>query len=247
MGRLEDRTAVVTGGARGIGRATVELFLTEGAEVFVWDVDPGSATDWARRAPELERVDVADRSSVARAATRVTEQLTKNRRGLDILINNAGVNLARSPALADLSAEEWRRVLDVNLSGTLHCTQALLSLLVAGGGGRIVNFSSVLALAGFPGQSAYAASKAGILGLTKVWARELGPKGVTVNCIVPGYIDTAMNNAAAADFRLAVAGRTALRRLGTAADVAKVCLFLASDDAGFVTGAALPVDGGLVG
>jgi 3-oxoacyl-[acyl-carrier protein] reductase len=188
-------------------------------------------------------VDVAEVASVGLAAARVAERAG----GLDVLVNNAGVNLARSPGVAELSAEEWRRVLDVNLSGTLHCTQALLPLMLERGGGRIVNFSSVLALAGFPGQSAYAASKAGILGLTRVWARELGPRGITVNCVVPGYIDTAMNNAAAADFRRAVVARTALRRLGTAQDVARVCLFLASADAAFLTGAAIPVDGGLVG
>jgi len=243
MGRLEGRTAVVTGGARGIGRATTELFLAEGAQVFVWDVDPGEPDEWQGRAPVLDRVDVAEVASVGLAAARVAERAG----GLDVLVNNAGVNLARSPGVAELSAEEWRRVLDVNLSGTLHCTQALLPLMLERGGGRIVNFSSVLALAGFPGQSAYAASKAGILGLTRVWARELGPRGITVNCVVPGYIDTAMNNAAAADFRRAVVARTALRRLGTAQDVARVCLFLASADAAFLTGAAIPVDGGLVG
>ena len=105
----------------------------------------------------------------------------------------------------------------------------------------------MLAVAGFPGQTAYAATKAGLLGLTRVWARELGPTGITVNAVVPGYIDTAMNSAAAVEFRNAIVARTALRRLGTADDVARVCLFLASDDAAFVTGAAIPVDGGLVG
>jgi 3-oxoacyl-[acyl-carrier protein] reductase len=243
MGRLEGRTAVVTGGARGIGRATAELFLAEGARVFVWDVDPGEPGEWRGPAPVLDRVDVADVASVGLAAARVAEA----GRGLDVLVNNAGVNLARSPGVTELSAAEWRRVLDVNLSGTLHCTQALLPLMLGRGGGRIVNFSSVLALAGFPGQTAYAASKAGILGLTRVWARELGPRGITVNCVVPGYIDTAMNNAAAAEFRRAVVARTALRRLGAPEDVARVCLFLASGDADFVTGAAIPVDGGLVG
>ncbi|HSM13689.1 MAG TPA: SDR family NAD(P)-dependent oxidoreductase [Thermoanaerobaculia bacterium] len=242
MGRLDGRLALVTGGTRGIGRATVELFLAEGAEVEVWDVapDPG---DWPGRAPRVAPVDVADARAVADAAAALGAAWP----GLDVLINNAGVNLARSPVVGDVREEEWRRVLDVNLSGTLHCTQAVLPLMAQRGGGRIVNFSSVLALAGFPGQSAYAASKAGILGLTRVWARELGPRGITVNAVVPGYIETAMNNAAAADFRRAVVARTALRRLGAPGDVARVCLFLASDDAAFVTGVALAVDGGLVG
>ena len=239
-GRLSGKIAVVTGGARGIGRATVERFRAEGAEVVVWDL--GDLDAGAEENP-VERVDVADAAAVAVAAAALAERLP----GIDILINNAGINLARSPSVADVTAEEWRRVLDVNLSGALHCTQSLLPLLRRRGGGRIVNFSSILAVAGFPGQTAYAAAKAGLLGLTRVWARELGPAGITVNAVVPGYIDTAMNSAAAVDFRRAIIARTALRRLGTADDVARVCLFLASDDAAFVTGAAIPVDGGLVG
>jgi len=242
-GRLAGKIAVVTGGARGIGRATVERFRAEGAEVVVWDLDAGSAENPVDGANCIERVDVADALAVAAAAAALGERLP----GVDILINNAGINLARSPAVGEVTAEEWRRVLDVNLSGALHCTQSLLPLLRRRGGGRIVNFSSILAVAGFPGQTAYAAAKAGLLGLTRVWARELGPAGITVNAVVPGYIDTAMNSAAAVEFRKAIVARTALRRLGTADDVARVCLFLASDDAAFVTGAAVPVDGGLVG
>lgn len=251
-GRLAGRIAVVTGGARGIGRATVELFREEGAEVIVWDLAPGASSGDGERPESVEdvgnfrdiqNVDVADAAVVAAAARSIAER----HGGVDILINNAGINLARSPAVADVTAEEWRRVLDVNLSGALHCTQSLLPLMKQRGGGRIVNFSSILAVAGFPGQTAYAAAKAGLLGLTRVWARELGPAGITVNAVVPGYIDTTMNSAAAVEFRRAIAARTALRRLGTAADVARVCLFLASDDASFVTGAAIPVDGGLVG
>jgi 3-oxoacyl-[acyl-carrier protein] reductase len=240
-GRLAGKVAVVTGGARGIGRATAELFRDEGAEVVVWDPQ---AEEVESAGIIAERVDVADAAAVAEAAGRVAERADGR---LDILINNAGVNLARSPQVGDVREEEWRRLLDVNLSGALHSTQALLPLLKRRGTGRIVNFSSILAMAGFPGQSAYAASKAGLLGLTRVWARELGPHGITVNAVVPGYIDTAMNSAAAVDFRKAIVARTALRRLGTAGDVARVCLFLASDDAAFVTGAAIPVDGGLVG
>ena len=239
--RLSGKLALVTGGVRGIGRATAERFLAAGARVAVWDVEPGEADSWPEPRPEIARVDVADPASVAAAAARLEEDFG----GIDVLVNNAGINLARSPALGDVREDEWRRVLDVNLSGTLHVTQAVLPLMLRRGGGRILNFSSVLALAGFPGQTAYAASKAGILGLTRVWARELGPRGITVNCLVPGYIETAMNNAAAAEFRRAVVARTALRRLGTPDDVARVCLFLASEDAAFVTGTAIPVDGGL--
>ena len=239
-GRLSGKIAVVTGGARGIGRATAERFRAEGAEVVVWDLDAGPAEN---PVAGVQLVDVADAPAVATAAAELGERLP----GVDILINNAGINLARSPAVGDVTAEEWRRVLDVNLSGALHCTQSLLPLIRRRGGGRIVNFSSILAVAGFPGQTAYAAAKAGLLGLTRVWARELGPVGITVNAVVPGYIDTAMNSATAVEFRKAIVARTALRRLGTADDVARVCLFLAGEDAAFVTGAAIPVDGGLIG
>jgi 3-oxoacyl-[acyl-carrier protein] reductase len=241
VGRLEGRTAVVTGGARGIGRAIAELFLAEGAQVTVWDLEPGEPRAWPGRPPALERVDVADHASVVVAAARLGERAD----ALDVLVNNAGVNLVRSPTLRDLSAEEWRSVLDVNLTGTLQCTQALLPLLFRSAAGRIVNFSSVLALKGVRGQSAYAASKAGVLGLTRVWARELGPRGITVNCVVPGYIETHMNRAVSSVARGVLLSHTALRRAGSAEEVARACLFLASGDASFVSGAALHVDGGL--
>jgi 3-oxoacyl-[acyl-carrier protein] reductase len=241
VARLDGRSAVVTGGARGIGRAIAELFLAEGAEVTVWDLEPDEPCAWPGRTPALERVDVADLSSVVVAAARLAERAD----ALDILINNAGVNLVRSPTLRDLSAEEWRSVLDVNLSGTLQCTQALLPLLFRSGAARIVNFSSVLALKGVQGQSAYAASKAGVLALTRVWARELGPRGITVNCVVPGYIETHMNHEVSSEARGVVLSYTALRRAGTPEEVARACLFLASDDAAFVSGATLHVDGGL--
>lgn len=248
MGRFGGAIVLVTGGARGIGRATAERFAAEGAQVVVWDLvapEPGAGTRGAEEGSiQFELVDVADEASVTHGSERLRERF--GGQGLDVLVNNAGVNLQRSPRVGEIAAAEWQRLLDVNLTGALQVTQALLPLLLKARG-SIVNFSSVLALTGFPGQSAYAATKAGILGLTRVWARELGPQGVRVNCVVPGYIDTAMNNVGALDFRRAVAGRTALRRLGTPDDVAAAVVFLASSDAAFVTGAALPVDGGLVG
>jgi 3-oxoacyl-[acyl-carrier protein] reductase len=243
-GAFAGKTVLVTGGGSGIGKSIATAFARAGASVVV--------AGRGRERIETVARDIGGRAAVTDVASEQSVKalfagIAQNEGGLDVLINNAGVNLARSPVVGDVREEEWSRVLDVNLSGTLHCTQAVLPLMAKRGGGRIVNFSSVLALAGFPGQSAYAASKAGILGLTRVWARELGPRGITVNAVVPGYIETAMNNASAADFRRAVVARTALRRLGAPGDVARVCLFLASDDAAFVTGVALPVDGGLVG
>ena len=241
-GRLAGLVAVVTGGGRGIGRAVAELFAAEGAAVVVWELAPPRQRWWeaSSRAITMEAVNVADAAAVRAAATR----LAAGWDGVDVLVNNAGINLARQPRLEDLREDEVQRLLEVNLKGALRVTQALLPLM-AGRGGRIVNLSSILAAQGFAGQSAYAASKAALEAMTRVWARELGPAGVTVNAVVFGFVDTEMNAGFGEEFRRGVVGRTPLRRLGTAEDVARACLFLASAEAAFITGVCLPVDGGL--
>lgn len=241
-GRLAGKAAVVTGGGRGIGRAVAELFAAEGAAVVVWELAQPGERWWEASgdAITVEAVDVADGAAVAVAAGRAAAGFG----GVDVLVNNAGVNLAQQPHLDELTLEELQHLLDVNLKGAVSCAQALLPAM-AGRRGRIINVSSILAAQGFPGHAAYAASKAALEGLTRVWARELGPRGITVNAVAPGFIDTEMNAGLQPDLRRGVVGRTALRRLGTPEDVARVCLFLASADAAFVTGACLPVDGGL--
>lgn len=241
-GRLAGKVAVVTGGGRGIGRAVVELCATEGAAVVVWELAPPAERWWEARgaAITLEEVDVADGAAVVAAAARAAAGFG----GVDVVVNNAGVNLARQPHLDELTAAELQDVLRVNLQGTVRVTQAMLPYML-GRGGRVINVSSILAAQGFAGQTAYAASKAGLEAMTRVWARELGPRGITVNAVAPGFIDTEMNAGFGEEFRRGVVGRTALRRLGTPEDVARVCLFLASADAAFVTGVCLPVDGGL--
>ncbi len=241
-GRLAGKVAVVTGGGRGIGRAVVELFAAEGAAVVAWELVPPAQRWWEEwgRAVVMEEVDVADPLAVQAAAARVGERFG----GVDVLVNNAGINLERQPRLEELDDEELQRVLEVNLNGAVRVTRAVAPLL-AGRGGRIVTISSILASQGFAGQTAYAASKAALEAVTRVWARELGPGGITVNALAPGFIDTEMNAGLPAELRRGVVGRTPLRRLGRPEDVARACLFLASAEAAFITGVCVPVDGGL--
>ncbi len=241
-GRLAGKVAVVTGGGRGIGRAVVELFAAEGAMVVAWELAPPGQRWWEEwgGAVVMEEVDVADAPAVAAAAARVGERLGR----VDVLVNNAGVNLERQPRLEDLAEKELQRALEVNLKGAVRVARALAQLM-GGRGGRIVNISSILATQGFAGQTAYAASKAALEAVTRVWARELGPAGITVNAVAPGFIDTEMNAGLGQEFRRGVVGRTPLRRLGTPEDVARACLFLASAEAAFITGVCLAVDGGL--
>lgn len=239
--RLEGGVAVVTGGGRGIGRAVAQLFAAEGARVTVWELAPPTECWWEESPGEIvmDEVDVASAEGVRQAAARAVARHGR----VDVLVNNAGCNIPHQPHLEALTEEELQQLLEVNLKGAVRVTRALLPHLSAAG--RIINISSILAAHGFPGQSAYAAGKAGLEALTRVWARELGPRGITVNAVAPGFIDTEINAGLAPELRRGVVARTALRRPGTPEDVARVCLFLASADAAFVTGACLPVDGGL--
>jgi 3-oxoacyl-[acyl-carrier protein] reductase len=246
MKRLQDKVAIVTGGAAGLGRATVELFAAEGAAVSLWDVNVAAgealAADLVRHGHRVEykQVDVADTAAVAAAVQQVVAAFGR----LDILINNAGIT--RDATLLKMEEDQFDQVVDVNLKGVFNCGQAAARVMAGQGHGSIVNTSSVVALYGNFGQSNYVATKAGVIGLTRVWARELGRKGVRVNAVAPGFIATEMVKAMPEKVQGMMADKTPLQRLGEPAEIARAYLFLASDEASFVHGAVLSVDGGLV-
>lgn len=246
---------MVTGGANGIGLATVRRLAASGASVAIWDrlADSGEAIAAALVADGLAvaffAVDVTRRDAVERAATQTVARFG----GIDILINNAGitrdsqlVKLKDGAVTGGMSDDDFDAVLGVNLKGVFTCTQVVVPHLLARGGGRIVNASSVVALQGNFGQTNYVASKAGVIGMTRVWSRELGKRGITVNAIAPGFIATDMTAQMPPSLLESLRSHTPLGRMGTAEDVANAYCFLVSDAAAFINGAVLTVDGGLV-
>jgi 3-oxoacyl-[acyl-carrier protein] reductase len=251
--RLKGRVAVITGGGRGIGRATAARFTEEGAHVAIIDRDPeageaavgeitsrvtGPANGW--RAPFFVRADVTKREEAQRAMQEIHGRF----RRIDILLNNAGIVL--DAQLAAMREEQFDAVVSVNLKGTFNCTQAVVPFMIAQGSGRIINVSSIVGLYGNFGQTSYAATKAGVIGMTKVWARELGRKGICVNAVAPGLINTDMLNGVPEKVLAQMNGRIPLGRMGRPDELAGVYTFLASKDAGYINGAVLTVDGGMI-
>jgi 3-oxoacyl-[acyl-carrier protein] reductase len=243
MSRFSGKVALITGGARGIGRATAQAFAAEGARVIVADVDADAAEATARALGGGAigvAIDVADPQSVKSVVATV---LTRAER-IDVLVNNAGIT--RDASLVKTSDEAWDTVLAVNLSGTFYMTREVAPHMVARGSGSILNASSVVGVYGNFGQSNYVATKSGVIGMTRVWARELGRKGVRVNAIAPGFIATDMTAKMPEEVLEGMKKKTPLGRLGAPEDVARAYVFLASDDASFINGQVLGVDGGLV-
>jgi len=243
---LEGRVALVTGAARGIGAATALALAEAGARVALVDRD---AEGIEKTADAIGRAgsdalaipaDVTDAPAIERAVDTVVAEWGR----LDVLVNNAGI--VRDATLGKVSDEDWTATLDVNLRGAMIGTRAALRPMRAAGAGRILSATSVVARMGNYGQTAYAASKAGIIGLTRAWARELGPLGITANAVAPGFIDTDMARGVPEKVLSALLERTAARRLGRPEEVAAVYVFLASDLASFMNGAVVGVDGGLL-
>jgi 3-oxoacyl-[acyl-carrier protein] reductase len=243
---LKEKVGIVTGGAKGIGKATSVLFAKEGAKVVVADVDEIAGVNTIEEIKGFGgeaifvKTDVADLESVKTMAQTCISTYGK----IDILINNAGI--IRDQTLLKMSPEEFEAVINVNLTGVFNCTKVVAEYMVQQGSGVILNASSIVALYGNFGQTNYVASKSAVIGMTKVWARELGPKGIRVNAVAPGFIATEMTQGVPEKVKQMIIEKTPLKRMGTPEEVAKVYLFLASDDASFINGAVISVDGGLV-
>jgi 3-oxoacyl-[acyl-carrier protein] reductase len=245
MKRLSGKIAVITGAASGIGKATALRFLEEGASVAVWDMDTvrmeALRSSWAYPDHQLRfyTVNTTDIKAVEEAARQVQSDFGT----VHILVNNAGIT--RDASLKKMTPELWQQVIDVNLSGVFYCTKAILPMMEAQNWGRILNAASVVGLYGNFGQTNYAATKAGIIGMTKVWAKELGRKGITSNAVAPGFIHTEMMDTIPEKILDDLRSKTPIPRLGTPEEIAAAYVFLASDEAAFINGATLSVDGGV--
>jgi len=244
--RLENKVAIITGGGSGIGRETALLFGKEGAKVVVADINEKGGEETATEIKKnggdgyFAKLDVSNRVEIKQV---VKDALEKYGR-IDVLINNAGI--VQDAFLSKMTEEQWDKVIDVNLKGAFNCAQAVVEVMMNQGNGVIINTSSIVGLNGNVGQVNYAATKAGLIGMTKTLAKELGKKGIRVNAVAPGFIATPMTSNVPEKILEMMKEKTPLRRLGEAKDVAYAYLYLASDEAKFVNGAVLCVDGGLI-
>jgi 3-oxoacyl-[acyl-carrier protein] reductase len=243
--RFQDKVAVVTGGAQGIGKEIALQFAYEGAKVIIFDLNE----DALRETVELLKnhcqafgfkVDVTNTEDVDKNINKIIDNVGR----VDILVNNAGVT--KDNLLLRLSENDWDKVLAVNLKGAFNCSKAVAKFMVKQRYGKIVNISSVIGIAGNAGQANYAASKAGLIGMTKSLAKELGSRNINVNAVAPGYIKTAMTAQLNDKIKETMLKLIPLARFGEALDVAHSVLFLASSDADYISGQVLVVDGGLI-
>jgi len=247
MGQLQGKSAIVTGGSRGIGRAIAIELARRGASVVVnYNASEAAAHEVVETIAQAGSMAIAFKADVSKpdeAAALVKGALDAFGK-LDILVNNAGTT--RDTLLMTMSEEDWDAVINADLKSVFNCCKAAVRPMIRARGGRIINISSVVGLAGQGGQTNYAAAKAGVIGFTKSLAKELGSRNITVNAVAPGFIPTALTDVLSEEQKQAVIKATPLGRFGRPEEVAYAVSFLASDEAAFITGAILSVDGGLV-
>ena len=245
MKRLEGQVSLITGAAQGIGLATALKFAREGATVIVCDVKQAAVDAAVLQCEALGAraagfvMDVTQREMVDAVVAQVVERFGR----IDVLVNNAGIT--QDARLQKMTLEQFDRVIDVNLRGVFHCAQAVTGTMVAQGRGVILNASSVVGIYGNFGQTNYAASKFGVIGFSKTWSRELGPKGIRVNAVAPGFIATPILSTIPDKVITEMAHRVPLGRLGQPEEIANVYAFLASDEASYINGAVIEVSGGM--
>ncbi|MEQ8703597.1 MAG: beta-ketoacyl-ACP reductase [Phaeodactylibacter sp.] len=239
MNKLKDKVAIVTGGAMGIGKATAIRFAAEGAKVVIWDINEEKGKALADELDGLFfKVNTTDLSACESAAKAAVDAYGQ----IDVLINNAGIT--RDATMKKMTADQWQQVIDVNLTGVFNSTKAILPYMLEREYGRIISAASVVAHNGNFGQTNYVATKAGVIGMTKVWAKEFGRKGITANAVAPGFIGTEMVLTIPEKVINMLKEKTPVPRLGEPSEIAAAYAFLASDDAAFINGAVLNVDGG---
>jgi len=243
--RLENKVVIITGAGSGIGKEAALLFAKEGAKVVVADVNEKSGNETVAEIKKngegfFAKLDVTNREQSKQMVKTILEKYGR----IDVLINNAGI--VQDALVLKMTEEQWDKVINVNLKGVFNCIQAVVEVMVNQGNGVIINASSIVGLNGNVGQTNYAATKAGLIGMTKTLAKELGKKGIRVNAVAPGFIMTPMTSNVPEKILEMMREKTPLRRLGETKDVAYAYLYLASDEANFVNGAVLRVDGGLV-
>jgi 3-oxoacyl-[acyl-carrier protein] reductase len=251
--RVKDKVVIITGAGSGIGRETAILFAKNGAKVVVTDVDEKAGKETVNEIikaleqdPDCKgdtffaKLDISNREQVKQVVQDVLNKYGE----VDVLINNAGI--IQDDLITKMTEEEWDKVIDIDLKGPFNCTQAVADDMIKHGNGEIINVSSIVGIYGNIGQVNYAAAKAGLIGMTKTLAKELGKKGVRVNAVAPGFIYTPMTAKVPEKILEMMKEKTPLKRLGQPADVAYTLLFLASDEANFINGAVIPVDGGLL-